>query len=245
LIINDQEFKTIAIMFSVGDRTHISDITFPRLAEWAEKHGYSAVLIKENYEHLDKTPHFNKLVAHKVMPGYDRYIIVDDDLMLKKSAPAIQDIPEGFVGLCKDAVQTLTEASHVKWTANTGFIVADQAGLALLEEAYSAGVYPHNPGDGSNEGIRGPFDQASLNDVLFKRQKIYELDSRWNSQSVINFYSLKKNGWDKWQQNRLHRIFFYLSLLLPFNENRRAIRKIYGLHMTMGVYPRFFSFIHK
>jgi hypothetical protein len=82
LIVNDQEFKTIAIMFSVGDRTHISDITFPRLAQWAKKHGYSAALIKENYEYLDKTPHFNKLVSHKVMPGYDRYIIVDEVRLL-------------------------------------------------------------------------------------------------------------------------------------------------------------------
>lgn len=237
-------FRTIAVMISVGDRGHLTDITFPRLSKWAERHGYNSILVKENYEHLDKQPHFNKLVAHKIVPGYDRYIIVDDDLVLKAGAPAMEAVPPGFVGLCRDAVQTNTEAPYVKWAANTGFIVADSSALYLLEEAYQAGIYPHQSGDGSGLGIWGPFDQGTLNNVLFRANKIHELDWRWNYQAVIDYYG-KGKGWDTWRTSRLYRLNYYLSLWLPFSRARRRLKEAHGLHMTMGPYPKYFALLHQ
>jgi len=89
-------------------------------------------------------PHFNKLIAHRLAPGFGRYIIVDDDLILKKHAPPMEAVPPGIVDLCADVVQSNTEATHVTWTGNTGFIVSDRDGLLLLEEAFHDGEYPFN-----------------------------------------------------------------------------------------------------
>ena len=117
--------------------------------------------------------------------------------------------------------------------------------LKYLESAYYEGEYKFSCSDGTNKGIWGPFDQGILNDVLFKSYKIHELDWRWNYQAVIDFY-IKGKGWDEWRTNRFYRISYYLSLLLPFNnKNRILIKKTFGIHMTMGVYPLFFSKIHK
>ena len=234
---------TIVIMVSLGNRSHLSRFTYPRLVLWASTHGYSCILLKKPFEdNLNRSPHFTKLMAHKIIPGFNRYIIVDDDLMFSKNAPAMQSVPHGYVGLCKDAVQTNTEAKHVRWTANTGFIVCDNSALKYLESAYYAGEYK----SGSlNENIWGPFDQGILNDILFKNNKIYQLDWRWNYQCVIDFY-MRGKGWDKWKKNRFYRICYYLSFLVPFNnKNRSLLKKTYGIHMTMGSYPLFFSKVFK
>ena len=236
--------QTVAIMISVGNRAHLSTYTYPRLEQWARKHHYKSLLITDNYPFLDKSPHFNKLMAHRIAPGYKRYIIVDDDLMLKVSAPAIPNVPCGYIGLCKDAIQCNTEAAHVKWTANTGFIITDDSALYLLEEAYYNGVYKFNFGDGTKKSIWGPQDQGTLNDVLFKNDKIYQLDWRWNYQSVIDYYARGK-GWLTWKGSRFYRVCYYLLLLLPFSKNRQLIKKAYGVHMTMGLYPRFFAKVHR
>ena len=135
---------TLVVMVSVGNRTHISDYTFPRLANWAARHGYSVILIKKPMTRNGIAPHFNKLIAHRLAPGFGRYIIVDDDLILKKHAPPMEAVPPGIVDLCADVVQSNTEATHVTWTGNTGFIVSDRDGLLLLEEAFHDGEYPFN-----------------------------------------------------------------------------------------------------
>jgi len=237
---------TIAIMVSLGDRTHLTNYTYPRLAFWASQHGYSSMLLKKPFEdNLNRSPHFTKLMVHKIVPGFKRYIIVDDDLMFRKDAPVMESVPEGYVGLCKDGVQNNTDADHVKWTANSGFIVCDDSALVHLESAYHEGEYKYSCSYGSKKGIWGSFDQGILNDVLFKINKVYELDWRWNYQAVIEFYN-NGMGWDKWRTNRFYRICYYLSLLSPvYNKNRSLLKKAYGIHMTMGVYPSFFSKIHK
>jgi hypothetical protein len=239
------EKDTIAIMVSIGPRTWLTDHTFGRLALWAASHGYSSMLVKKNLTDTHIAPHFNKLIAHRHAPGFKYYIIVDDDLMLKKGAPPIETVPDGMIGLCNDAVQSLTQAGHVAWTANTGFIVAGQNALGLLEEAYQNGEYPFNCWDASGQGIWGPHDQAALNNVLFLKGMVHKLDWRWNYQAVIAFYAGQGNGWQKWQKSRLHRLKYYLSLLNPLSKNKQMINKCYGLHMTMGPYPAFFSRIHK
>ena len=125
-------------MVSVGDRTHLSNYTYRRLSAWASLHGYSSMLIKENIVEPGVPLHFNKLIAHRLAPGFKRYIIVDDDLLLRKSAPPMENVPEGFVGLSPDAIQTNTAAPHVTWTGNTGFIVADSKTLELLDRGWGS-----------------------------------------------------------------------------------------------------------
>jgi hypothetical protein len=240
---NDHSRDTIVLMVSVGDRRYLTDYTFPRVAAWAALHGYSCMLIKKDQTEHGLAPHFNKLIACRLAPGFSRYIIVDDDLLMKAGSPPVEDIPPGKIGLSPDAIQTLTQAKHVQWTANTGFIVAGREALYLLEEAYQSGEYPFNCWDGSGEGIWGPHDQSTLNDLLFRVNKIHQLDSRWNYQALLDFYENNGKGWHKWRSSRSYRIGYYLSLLLPFSKNRQLLKKSYGVHMIMGLYPRFFSFL--
>ena len=238
--------STLVIMVSIGDRTHISDYTFPQASAWAAVHGYSILLLKEALVAEGKAPHFNKLIAHRAAPGFDRYIVIDDDLMLRKSAPKMEDIPAGYVGLCADVVQTNTDAPHVTWTGNTGFIVADQTSLSILEEAYRDGEYITGEIDGkTNLPIWGPYDQAALNNTLFKHEKAFKLDPRWNYQAVIDFYACGK-GWDVWRKSKLYRIWYYVSVFVnPFGVERKKLNAAYGIHMTMGLYPKFFAKFHK
>lgn len=237
--------RTIVIMVSVGNnRKRLTDYSFNRLYKWASKHNYSCVLLKNDINYLDRTPHFTKLIAHKQFPNFERYIIVDDDILISEFSPAIENVPKGFVGLCMDSVQSNTQNPDIKWTANTGFIVADSTSVQFLEKAYENGQYPFNCGDGTNKGIWGPFDQAITNFVLFKNKKIFKLDPKWNTQIVIEFYTNDK-GWHHWCKKKLYRIGFYLSLLTPFSKNRQNMKSIYGLHMTMGPYPKFFNFIFR
>lgn len=159
--------RTIVIMVSVGKRNYLTDISFNRASLWASKWGYSVSLFKENVNYLDRSPHFIKLIVHKEFPNFDRYIVIDDDILMSKNAPEIENVPEGFIGLCSDSVQTNTECLLINWTANTGFLVFDKKCFYMLEKAYEQGIYKYNIGDGSGKGIWGPFDQGILNFVVF------------------------------------------------------------------------------
>ncbi|WPU91658.1 hypothetical protein SNE25_20275 [Mucilaginibacter sabulilitoris] len=235
---------TIVLMISIGKRSHLTNCTYQRMHHWANRHGYQAMLITKSISDSPMAPHFNKLIAHRAAPGFKRYIIVDDDILLKTDAPAMEDVPEGLIGLVPDANQSCTQAKHVQWTANTGFIVAGSEALHLLEQAFRNGEYPYSCWDGSNRGIWGPHDQAALNDVVFKENAVYKLDWRWNYQAVVDFYG-RGEGWETWANKKCYRLGYYISLLLPSGVNRKLINSCFGLHMTMGVYPRFFSHIHR
>ena len=236
---------TVVVMVSVGSRDHLTDFTFKRLYKWASRNAYNCVLLKQNYPELDKAPHFNKLKVPEMVPGYKRYIIIDDDILMKRNAPAMEEIPPGFVGLCADAVQTNTEAPHVAWTANSGFMVTDNAGAALLAEAYALGEYPFKHNDGSGQGIWGPFDQGIVNDVLFKRERIYKLDSRWNFQPVLDYF-MNDKGWNEWSTNRFYRLMYYVTQLIPVKKtNQKKIKEAYGLHLIRVSNPRFFNFLYR
>lgn len=235
------EKKTVVIMVSVGNRSHLSEYTFPRLSRWAIKHGYSCILLKKNNVGPDRSPHFNKLIAHKDLPTFERYIIVDDDILISSNAPAILDIPEGFIGLAKDAEQRNTEAPHIKWTANSGFMVADKAQLFLLEEAYMQGEYPFKCGDKSGKGIWGPHDQGIINHILFEKEKIYQLEWKWNYQPVLDYLINRGGGWEKWKSNRLARLFYYVSLLFPFTTNRKLLKEAYCIHLIRSTHTAFFN----
>ncbi|MBL4674825.1 MAG: hypothetical protein JKY70_01245 [Mucilaginibacter sp.] len=232
-------------MVSIGDRHHLTKHAFRRMADWASKHGYSALLLKQQTGELERMPHFNKLIAHRSAPGFDRYVIIDDDILIANDAPALPNIPSGKVGLCADAEQRNTEAEHVKWTANSGFVVINQPELHLLEEAYQMGEYPFKCGDGTNKGIWGPHDQGIVNDILFMNDKIHELDGRWNYQPVLDYLINYGGGWEKWSTSRWKRLSYYISLIFPFSNNRRRIARAFGVHLIRAPYPALFSFIIK
>ena len=235
------EKTTIVIMVSVGDRSHLSDYTYPRLAKWAARHGYSCILLKKNNSSAEKSPHFNKLIAHRDFPHFERYVIVDDDILISSEAPVLPEIPEGLIGLAKDAEQRNTEAPHIKWTANTGFIIAAKAELYLLEEAYKSGEYPFQCGDRSGMGIWGPYDQGIVNHILFDNEKIYQLNWRWNYQPILDYFINRGGGWEKWSTNCLVRFYYYATLLISFSSNRKLLSKAYCVHLIRSTHVSFFD----
>jgi len=232
-------------MVSIGERSHLTDFSFPRLSKWASKFGYNSILLKKAYNPLNRAPHFNKLQVHKLVPNFKRYIIVDDDILISEHAPMMEDVPYGLVGICKDSEQRHTEAIHINWTANSGFMVVGEESLYLLDEAYASGEYPFKCGDGTGKGIWGPHDQGIVNDVLFRNKKVFELNYKWNYQPVLEFF-INGKDWTEWQNNKLYRLAYYSSLISPFpNKNKRAIKNAYGLHLIRAPYPAFFSKIFK
>src|SRR5579883_137003 len=115
--------KTLVATISVGPREQLRKFSFPRLKNWGEKHGYTVVLIDRPLQDGGRTPHYAKLRVPQAFPDFDRYCIVDDDLLISSVAPALPDIPAGKVGLVPDAEQRNTTRRDVKWTGNTGFIL--------------------------------------------------------------------------------------------------------------------------
>ncbi len=230
-------------MVSIGKRDHLTRFSYSRVYKWASKHGYSACLLKKPYVSTHtRSPHFTKLMVHRILPGFNKYIIIDDDILMSENAPPMEDVPLGYVGLCMDSVQINTNAEHVKWTANTGFIVCDETALYLLEEAYLNGEYTPKT---DKDLIWGPFDQGIVNDVLFRNDRAFKLDWKWNYQCIIEYY-INGIGWDKWRTNRFERLFYYIKIWLPIkSKTKTLLRTAYGLHLTMGVYPKFFNKIHK
>lgn len=240
--LQQQEPSTMVIMVSIGHRSQLSNYTYTSLSQWAAQHGYSSMLLKQPVNPKNRLPHFNKLLAHTVVPGFERYVIVDDDLYIKRHAPKLEAVPMGFIGLCRDAEQRHTEAEHVRWTANTGFIVADSQALWLLEKAYELGDHTYVKGDGTKLAV-WPYlgDQSILNYLLFQENKIHELSWKWNHQPVLEYFLYGKDH-EEWKRSKFYRLQYYLSLYSPLlNKHKRKVQQAYGIHMIAGVYPKVYK----
>src|SRR6266496_3193990 len=96
---------TLVAMVSSGRREHLSEIAFRRAARWASRNDYTVVLSKERLVPADRLPHYAKLLIPDRFPGFDRYCIIDDDLLISALAPPLPDIPDGTIGLVPDAEQ--------------------------------------------------------------------------------------------------------------------------------------------
>lgn len=224
--------RTLAAMVSVGNRDWLTDCSFERFYRWASKHHYTCILVKDSLVPDTVLPHYNKLLIPQAYPGFDRYVICDDDLLLSHTAPALPEIPEGYVGLAKDAVQCHTTLEFVEWTGNTGFIVASKTGADLLSKAFETG---------DNDGIWGIADQGALNFVLWETGKIWELDTRWNYQPVVDFFHNQGKGWDAWKNDRSYRLSYYLGIKTGLRwQSLQRIKQAFGIHLTRAPYPKFY-----
>lgn len=225
--------RTLVAMVSTGRRETLTDVSFPRLAKWASRHDYSSVLIKEHLEGEGKPPHYAKLLVAQRFPDFDSYVVVDDDLLLNTHAPQLPTLPEGYVGLARDAEQRHTTNSHVEWTGNTGFVLFGGNERELLLEAYEKGDDP---------SIWGYADQGALNSVLWSRRRVVELDQRWNFAPVLTFFLKMGKGWEHWSNSRAYRMSYYAKVIgNPRSDERRALRACWGCHLIRAPYPRFFD----
>lgn len=224
-------------MVSIGDRDHITDVSYRRLYRWASSYDYDCVLIKNELHEEKRTPHYSKLKVPNRIPGYDRYCIVDDDLLLSGDAPRLPDVKPGHVGLCRDPVQSMTTHDTVRWTANTGFILAAGDADSVLDRAYEKGNEPDIwPGYG---------DQSALNLVVWQEGCIQEIDTRWNTLPVVSYF-VNGRGWNEWNTSRTYRLSFYASIALRLpGRAYELVNESWGLHMVLCRYPYFFDTFFK
>lgn len=222
-------------MVSVGNRDHLTDVSYRRLYRWASTHHYDCLLVKHELHGEDRSPHYSKLKVPERIPGYDRYCIVDDDLLMSSNAPALPEIKSGHIGLCRDVIQRDTSHDAVEWTANTGFILAPDDALDVLDRAYENGdeptVWP------------GFSDQSALNVVAWKEERIQEIDSRWNAQPILSYYE-EGLGWRTWERSKLYRLSFYVPVALRVPGTAYdLVRESWGLHIIRGLRPKFFDHV--
>ena len=226
--------KTLVATISIGANRPMAKYALPMMEAWTRRHHLNFVVIRHALIADDRPPHFNKLAIPAAFPGYDRYVIVDDDLLISRHAPAPPSVSKGRVGLVPDAEQRHTTAAYAPWTGNTGFIVADSAASPLFADALARG---------SDESIWGYADQSALNRSAWQAGSMEQLQSEWNFMPVID-HVVSNDCWQEWTESRTKRICFYLHLLInPFARGRIKIMKSHGVHLVRAPYPRFFSFL--
>jgi hypothetical protein len=224
--------KTLVAVISYGSRDNLTDVSFRRAAHWASRQGYSVVLIKEPLHQEGRQAHYGKLRVHHAFPKYDRYCVVDDDILISSNAGPLPEIPASQVGLVPDAEQRHTTNPKVDWTGNTGFILATRGALDLLDKAYERG---------DDETVWGIADQGALNSVAWDERRVHQLEWMWNYQAVLEYF-LRGRGWESWQKSHLYRLSFYLGLRVHLpHPVLRKVRTCYGLHMIRAPYPKFFD----
>lgn len=213
--------RTLLAMVSIGATREYAPRAFRRVAAYARRHAYDAVLVSSPLLPPGRRAHFEKLAVAAAFPGYDRYLVLDDDLYLSALAPALPEVPQGMVGLVPDAIQNLTSAPHVAWTGNTGFVLIGRDALDLQAKALQVAPRPD---------IWGMADQNTLNNVAWLEQRVHRLDARWNHLPIIHHIA-HDITWDRWCSSRLLRISLYARFLLP-TPQRRAARAAWGLHLV-------------
>jgi hypothetical protein len=227
--------KTLVAMVSVGDRKNLTNVSYRRAYRWAAKRGYDSILVSRNMGVGDRPVQFNKTRIPKEFPDYERYCILDDDLLVSKEAPNLPKIEEGNIGLCEDVYSKNTKKEYVRWTGNTGFMVVPKSSVDLLKKAYKHGPEPSIWPPGG--------DQSALNHVAWKEGRVQRIDCRWNLQPVLSYIRDDK-GWERWKSSRVNRLLFYskVALRIP-NSYYEKIRNAWGVHMIRGRYPKFFDFV--
>lgn len=220
---------TLVAMVSTGPRQHLTSLSFPRASHWADRNEYSCVLVKRRLEDPGVAPFFAKLLVPRFFPGFDRYCIVDDDLLISANAPALPETPPGTVGMALDAEQGNTSHPDVERTYNSGFVVADAASVDLLEAAYAHGLEPTVWG--------GNGDQGALNLLGWQAGRLAEIDARWNVQPVLE-HAVETVGWGAWSASPRRRAAHYAALALRVPGPARArIRSAWGLHLIHVRFP--------
>ncbi|ACB76039.1 hypothetical protein Oter_2758 [Opitutus terrae PB90-1] len=224
--------RTLLATVSIGARDRLTRYSLPRMEDWSRRCGMEFQVIRRSLIPAERPPHFNKLAIPAHFPDYDRYVIVDDDLLISRHAPPPPDTPLGSIGLVPDEEQRHTRAACVKWTGNTGFIVADKSTAPVFADALVRG---------SDATIWGYADQSALNRSAWTMGKLESLDRRWNFMPVIHHF-VTRDAWQQWSTRRTYRLGYYLDILLrPGSKNRRMIRDAYGVHLVRAPYPWLFS----
>ena len=169
--------KTAVAMVTLGPDSWTRRYSVARARAYAERHGYSFHQVTEPTPAgagaaAGRTPHWEKLLVPKTFPAYDRWLIIDDDVLVNtRTAPALPDLPPGTLGMVREPVPTRFEPP-MDWLGNSGVLLLDRAAVDLLDAAYAVGEF--------KDIVPGFGDQPALNHVAWGQRRVSALDRRWN-----------------------------------------------------------------
>lgn len=214
--------KTLCAMVSIGSDRDVLKFSFPRFWAWCSKWGYDCILIKQPLTEALELPHFNKLHIPLSYAGYDKYLICDDDILISSLAPELPEVPDGYIGMVPDVVQSQTTNDAVKWTANSGFLVATSGSIPLFESASKMGRV---------KDVWSIADQGPINVVAWTANKVYKIDVKWNYAPVLD-YAVNRIGWKSWRGSRAARIRYFVGIQSRvMRQEVMRIRSAWGLHL--------------
>ena len=165
--------RTAVAMVTLGPDSWTRRYSVARARAYADRHGYAFHQVCEpTVPATGRTPHWEKLLVPKRFPDYDRWLIIDDDVLVNtRVAPPLPDLPIGTLGMVREPVPTHFPPP-MEWLGNSGVLLLDRAGVDLLDEAYEVGEF--------KDIVPGFGDQPALNHVAWQQRRVAGLDRRWN-----------------------------------------------------------------
>lgn len=231
--------KTVIAMVTIGPDSWTRKYSVARAKAYAARHGYEfAQITKSSQPGSGRTPHWEKVLVPRTLPGYDRYLIIDDDVLLNtRIAPALPAVPAGALGIVREPVPTVYPLP-MRWMGNSGVLLFDRSCAGLMQDAYELGeVTDIEPGYG---------DQPALNRVAWAQGRVKRLPWRWNFIFMADWLHTVHRQHHPWTQNRQLAQFAKLTMFsaLTFAMLRRALggnprgsgtlrrmRESYALHL--------------
>ncbi len=226
--------KTLIAMVTIGPDTTMRMLAVKRATAYASKHGYNFERIHEpSRPESDRTPHWEKLLVPDAFPGYDRYLVIDDDILINhRVAPKLPDIPDRNMGLVKEPIPG-PFVEPVDWVGNTGFMLVRREALDLMEKSYEFGEYEDiAPGFG---------DQPAVNAVAWRENRVTRVAWNWNYLLMADWLMRSYRLQSPWTKNtmlaRIAKVTLTFRLLTSFLPHSRTsvisnVKNAYMLHLT-------------
>lgn len=196
-------------MVTIGPDSYTRRYSVRRAKAYAARHGYDFVQVSEpSQPESGRTPHWEKLLVPKAHPDYDRWLIIDDDVLINtRVAPALPELAPGRLGMVKEPVPTKF-APPMEWLGNSGVLLFDRAALNLIDGAYEMGEY--------KEIVPGFGDQPAVNFVAWRAGQVERLEWKWNYMVMADWLTSRHRQIYPWTNNiflaRWAKVTFYTSL---------------------------------
>ena len=165
--------KTLVAMVTIGKDKWTRRFSVRDAQTYAAKHGYAfAQIVEASIPPGERTPHWEKILIPKRHPGYERYLILDDDILINhRLAPELPEIPPDALGIVREPLPG-ANVGPVKWVGNSGVMIVHSEATDLLEQAYVMGEV--------TDVVPGFGEQPAINKVAWAADRIAKLDRRWN-----------------------------------------------------------------
>ncbi len=182
-------------MVTIGPASPTRTHAVARARSYAERHGYTFVQVTQPIAPgSGRTPHWEKVLVPRAFPEFDRYLIIDDDILINtRVAPALPDLSNGSLGMVKEPVPTRFDPP-MDWLGNSGVLLFNRAAVDLLEAGYALGEY--------KDIVPGYGDQPALNAVAWRQGRVARLDDRWNYIAMADWLHAFHKQEYPWTNNR-------------------------------------------